>query len=114
MSDFISEINAVSFDDLLKKEFSLLYVTAAWCGPCKTFSPIVAEVAANYNQKISFYKMDADVSSKKSEELNIKSIPTVIIFKNGVEVERFSGVKSRQFLISFIDKHSTFSTNEEF
>lgn len=111
----MKEINTSEFEDLIKEELSFVYVTAIWCGPCKAFSPIVSEVSEVYKNKVNFGKLDADANSGKLEELQIKGIPTILIFKNGVEVDRTSGLKSKQNLISMIESHLTeFSSEEDF
>jgi len=63
-----------------------------------------------------FFKLEADESSTKVDEFGIKSIPTIIIFKDGQEIERFSGVQSKQNLINILESKLTdnFNTNEDF
>ena len=111
----MKEINTTEFENLIQEDLSFIYVTAVWCGPCKAFSPIVSEVSEAYKDKVNFGKLDADANSSKLEELQIKGIPTILIFKNGVEVDRTSGLKSKQNLISMIESHLTeFSSEEDF
>lgn len=112
----MKEINTNDFENSIQDNLCLIYVTAVWCGPCKVFSPIVTEISEVYKDKMSFGKMDADLNTSKLEELGIRALPTVLIFKNGVEVDRSSGLKSKQNLISMIESYLTseFSNEEDF
>lgn len=104
------------YQNLIQSPLSLVYITAVWCGPCKAFSPLVSEIAEVYQDKLSFAKLDADKMSEQINLLNVRSIPTVIIFKNGQEIQRFSGVKSKLELINSIESNLThnFSSDEDF
>ena len=64
---------------------------APWCGPCKMFAPIFTEVAKKYPLKAVFAKVNTEAEQTLGGKYNIKSIPTLIIYKNGVEVKRISG-----------------------
>lgn len=112
----IQEIDIEQFENLTQNDYAFIYITAVWCGPCKAFSPIVTEVSEIYGEKLKFGKLDADKNSTKLEELGVKALPTVILFKNGKEVERISGLKSKQNLITMIESHlqTTFSSDEDF
>ena len=110
------QLTSKDLDKSISKDLSLVYITAVWCGPCKSFSPIVTEISESYKEKINFFKLDADESSSKVEEFGIKSIPTILIFKDGQEIDRLSGVKSKQNLTNIIESKltDTFNTNEDF
>lgn len=114
----MNQINTTEFETLIKENYTFIYITATWCGPCKAFSPIVSEVAELYKDKVNFGKLDADLNSQKLEELGVKALPTVVIFKNGIETERMSGLTSKQKLVNTIevllDDSSNFATDEDF
>lgn len=114
----MKEINTLDFEAAINDNFSFIYITATWCGPCKAFSPIVNEVSESYKDKIPFFKVDADDSSLVLSELGVKALPTIITFRNGVEVERASGLQTKQKLISIIENtistSDTFSNDEDF
>ena len=76
---------------------------ASWCGPCKAFAPIF-EVASNKNSDILFAKIDTDSEIKLSSELEITSIPTLIIFREGVMVFRKAGAVPGNILSDIIKK----------
>lgn len=64
---------------------------APWCGPCKMFAPIFTEVAKKYPLKAVFAKVDTELEQTLGGKYHIMSIPTLIVYKNGVEVKRVSG-----------------------
>lgn len=76
---------------------------ADWCGPCKAFAPTFEAVAGDYEGKVKFVKLDVDASSGVAGELGIRSIPTVIFFKGGSEVNRRMGAVDRSGLKEFVD-----------
>jgi thioredoxin 1 len=116
MTEFITEINSDNFDELINKPLTLVYTTAVWCGPCRALSPIVDEVSNQFKDTILIGKLDADSNTDLVSKLGIRGIPTIVFFKDGVEVDRISGAQSKQTLINLIDKHntSTFSTEDDF
>lgn len=111
----MKEINSLQFEEIMKEAYSLIYVTATWCGPCKVFSPIVSEVSNVYEEKIKFGKIDADLDSVVVEKLGVKALPTIIIFKEGKEINRNSGLLSKQKLLTMIESSiDNFSNDEDF
>lgn len=64
---------------------------APWCGPCKMFAPIFDEVSKKYPLKALFTKVNTEEQQNLASRFNIKSIPTLIVYKNGVEKKRISG-----------------------
>ena len=77
----------------------LKYFSATWCGPCQTFKPIMNEIASEgYSVQI----IDIDQSSSVAEQYNVRSVPTVVIEENGVEVDRFIGAISKQAVLERI------------
>ena len=108
----MKEINTSEFESLISNDYSFVYITAVWCGPCKAFSPIVTEISEAYKEKMSFGKLDADQNSEKLTELGVKALPTIISYRNGSEVERASGLQSKQRLTYIIE--NTFSSVDNF
>jgi thioredoxin 2 len=64
---------------------------ASWCGPCKMFAPIFDETSKKYPLKAIFAKVNTEVEQTLGGKYHIKSIPTLVVYKNGVEVKRVSG-----------------------
>jgi|TARA_Y100000996_G_scaffold349101_1_gene287803 thioredoxin 1 len=78
---------------------TIKYFSAAWCGPCKTFKPIMNEVAG---EGYSVQFIDIDQSSALAEQYNVRSVPTTVIEENGIEVDRFIGATSKQSVLQRI------------
>lgn len=75
---------------------------ATWCGPCKKIAPIVEELAKDHGDQMTFAKMDIDANPQVPMQFNVMSIPTLIVFKDGVEVKRVIGAKGKQQLLDDI------------
>ncbi len=82
------------FDQLIASE-SLVVVdfTATWCGPCKVVGPLMDKLAAEYGNRIQVFKLDLDAHKAVAQRLNIRSIPAVMLFKQGKILETLVGVK---------------------
>lgn len=78
---------------------------AAWCGPCKMMAPVFAEAAAELEPRMRLIKVDTESAREVSSQLNIRSIPTLILFSNGNEVARISGALDRQGLLAWVKQH---------
>ncbi len=76
---------------------------AEWCGPCKMLGPVIDELASDYDGKAKIGKMDIDNNREAAVTYGIQSIPSIIIFKNGEEVNRFVGISPKEDLAGAID-----------
>ena len=72
---------------------TMKYFSAVWCGPCKAFKPIMNEIAG---QGYSIEFIDVDQEQNKATKYGVRSVPTVVIEENGIEVDRFVGSMSKQ------------------
>jgi len=79
---------------------------ALWCSPCKMQSPILKEVAAELGDSVRIIKIDVDANNQIASRYNVQSVPTIIVFKNGKQVWRQSGVVSKSQLKSIIMQNS--------
>ena len=77
--------------------------SAVWCGPCRALAPVINEVKSNFSN-VKFEEYDVDVAYEAATKYGVRSVPTVIIEKNGVEVERFTGVSSKMAYINAINE----------
>lgn len=75
---------------------------ALWCSPCKMQSPILKEVAAELGDSVRVIKIDVDANNQIAARYNVQSVPTIIVFKNGKQVWRQSGVVSKSQLKSVL------------
>jgi thioredoxin 1 len=78
---------------------------ALWCSPCKMQSPILKEIAAELGDKIKIIKIDVDQNSEIASRYNIQSVPTLIVFKNGRQIWRQSGVVSKNQLYNVLTQN---------
>ena len=78
---------------------------ATWCGPCKMVSPIVQEVATEYEGRLKVGKLDVDTNQASAAKQNVMSIPTLLIFKEGQVVAQQVGALSKTQLTEFIETH---------
>jgi thioredoxin 1 len=76
---------------------------AEWCMPCRIVGPIVAELAHDYEDRVLIAKLDTDNNPQISIQYGVMSIPTLIMFKDGQEVERVVGARPKQALQEWID-----------
>lgn len=76
---------------------------APWCGPCKAMLPIVDALTTTYAGRVDFYKMNVDENSDTSQQFNVMSIPTFILFKNGEVVDTIVGAKSKEDIATRLD-----------
>ena len=85
-------VNSQKFNEL-KAQDTLLVAdfSATWCGPCKALAPILDEVGAEFEGKANVVKIDVDESDDLAIEFGIRSVPTVLFFKNGEIVDKFVG-----------------------
>jgi len=76
---------------------------APWCGPCKMIAPVLEELAQEYDGKIKIVKINIDDNQNTPAQFGVRSIPTLILFKNGNEVEKIIGAQSKDKLKAMID-----------
>ena len=99
--------NVEEFDNLLKGEKPVLVdFFATWCGPCRMLAPILEELSQEVETPI--YKVDVDECENLSRKFGILSIPTMIFFKNGQQIEKIVGLKTKQEIKQMLE---TFSNN---
>ncbi len=106
MSAHVAHLTQATFDETVNSADNLLVVDfwAEWCGPCKMIAPILDEIAVEKSGAISIAKVDVDHEQELAMRFDVMSIPTMIVFKNGVPVKRIVGAKGKsQLLAEFTD-----------
>lgn len=78
---------------------------AAWCGPCRMLAPVIDELSNEFGGKAIIAKVDVDQNQQISLEYGIRSIPTLLIFKNGEVVEKLVGVSPKEVIAEKISAH---------
>ncbi len=102
--NILGEANFQQFIDNAKTPV-LVDFWAEWCGPCKMIAPVIEEVAKDYAGKVAVAKFNVDENKTIPSNFGIVSIPTLIIFKDGKEVERIVGFRTKKELQSLLDKY---------
>ncbi|TDE02112.1 thioredoxin [Flavobacterium hiemivividum] len=92
-----------SFDNLINSEKPVLIdFHATWCGPCKVLGPILKEVKDNLGDRISIIKIDIDKNQPLASKYQVRGVPTMILFQNGKQLWRQSGVVEKKAIIDII------------
>ncbi len=99
----VPELTGANFDDTVKEGVTLVDFWAEWCGPCKMISPLIDELASEYDGKAKVGKINIDDEGDLAAKFNVSSIPTLLIMKNGEEANRFIGVTSKSDLAAALD-----------
>lgn len=102
----VLHITDENFDqEILKSDIpAMVDFWAEWCGPCKMIGPIIEELAEEYKGKIKIAKMNVDQNQKTPAKFGIRSIPTLIFFKNGEVVDVIIGAQPKEILKSALEK----------
>lgn len=106
MAHNISHLTDENFQQTIAKGLTLVDFYATWCGPCRMIAPIVEQLATKVEGKASIAKLDIDQAQQTTASLQITSVPTLILFKDGKEVKRVVGVKDLDYLLNLVNSYS--------
>jgi len=94
-----------NFDTLVNEDRPVIVdFHAVWCGPCKTQSPILKQIADELGERVRVIKIDVDQNQTLASRYQIQSVPTLMIFKNGKVIHKQAGVHSKQQIMSVLLK----------
>jgi thioredoxin 1 len=97
------ELTGADFESTLSEGVSLVDFWAPWCGPCRMIAPIIEELAADFDGKAKICKVNTDEEQDIAVKFGIRSIPTIMFFKNGEMVDQIVGAQSKQALADKIN-----------
>lgn len=103
-SEKVKVLSDKNFTQETNKGIVLVDFWAVWCMPCKMMAPIINDVANNAPDGVTIGKLNVEEAQSIAQKYNVRSIPTTILFKDGKEINRFVGVKSKDFLLKEIAK----------
>ena len=103
MAEGVIDLDGNGYDDATKSGVVLVDFWAPWCGPCKMQTPILEKVAAEIGEKAVIAKVNVDENPELAAKYGIRSIPTLILFKDGENKQQFVGLQQQAALVSAIE-----------
>jgi len=98
----IKEIFEQSFYDEIKKGLVLVDFSAEWCGPCRMLAPVLEKVSKELDGIATIAKLDIDNAQKIAASFRVTSVPTLILFEDGKEVDRLVGLRDQAAIKQFV------------
>jgi len=100
-------VTDASFGDAVEKQkgLSLVDFWAVWCGPCRLIAPILEQLAKDFEGQVQFAKLDVDANQQTAFKYNIRSIPSILFFKDGKHVDTVVGAVPRGHIERKIQEH---------
>ena len=107
MSNIVPVTDA-NFEQEVEKHDGLAIVDfwATWCGPCRMIAPILDQLATEYAGKVKVTKLDVDANIKTGSRFNVRSIPTLLFFKDGKQVDQIIGAVPKARIEAVLQKHA--------
>ena len=94
------------FSEIIKSDKPVLIdFYADWCGPCKMMAPILKQVKDTLGDRVKILKIDVDKNQRLAAAQNVRGVPTLVLFKNGRQLWRQSGVVQAQDILAVVNQH---------
>ncbi|RUM44240.1 MAG: thioredoxin [Hydrogenimonas sp.] len=97
------ELTSSNFDETVKEGVTLVDFWAPWCGPCRMIAPVIEELAEEYEGKATIAKVNTDEEQDLAVKYGIRSIPSILFFKDGQVVDQMVGAASKQAFAEKLD-----------
>ena len=106
-SEFVKHADDSNFSAVVLKDEkpTLVDFWAPWCGPCRAIGPILEELAAEYGERVNIVKVNVDDNPATASQYGVRSIPTLILVKNGTIQDTQIGLLSKNQLVALLDKN---------
>jgi thioredoxin 1 len=104
-SEKILTLTDKNFQHQTKNKLVLVDFWASWCAPCRMMAPVLNEIAEELSGNSHIGKVNIEEYQSLAQKFQVRNIPTLILLKNGKEINRFVGVKSKDFLLEQMQKH---------
>ena len=101
----IENVTDANFADKTSKGLVLADFWAPWCGPCKMIAPVLEELDAELGEKLKIVKVNVDDNQQTAGNYGVMSIPTLIVFKDGEQVDKTVGFQPKDQLTTLVNKH---------
>ncbi|MBT5440864.1 MAG: thioredoxin [Candidatus Marinimicrobia bacterium] len=105
MSENVKEFTSANFNtEVLESDTPVLVdFWAEWCGPCRVIAPVVDEIATEYSQKVKVGKLNVDNENQITSQFGVRSIPALLIFKNGTVANQIVGAVPKNKITEILD-----------
>ncbi|GER67056.1 thioredoxin [Weizmannia acidilactici] len=101
----ITHATDATFEQEVSEGLVLTDFWATWCGPCKMIAPVLEEIDAEMGDKVKIVKVDVDENQKTASKFGIMSIPTLVVMKDGKQVDKVIGYQPKEALEELVKKH---------
>jgi len=96
-----------SFSDIINSDIPVLVdFSADWCGPCQMLAPVLKQVKEELGEGIKIIKIDVDKNQQLATKFNVRGVPTMVLFKNGKQLWRQSGLLQKEQIIHQLKEHA--------
>ncbi len=100
----LEHLTQENFDEKTSKGTVLVDFFATWCGPCRMLSPILEQVADEVGEDVKLYKVDIDECLDIAKKFGVMSVPTMVVLKDGAEVQRLIGLRQKAQILDVLKK----------